>query len=232
MSAVSGKGGVPTRKGDNLVNILGFVSFLLIAASMYMGLVFAPEEAVQGPAQRIFYVHLPQAVGSYIAFFLVFLGSIFYLWKGDVKWDVLARSSAEVGVLLTSLVLITGSIWAKPIWNTWWTWEPRLTFTLVLWMIYVAYLMLRWASEGKQGARYAAVLGIVGFFDVPIIFLSVFLWSKGLHPRPAGMDPGMLAALIVSIFAFLLLFTYILIQRWRWETSKEMVEEMKLKLGR
>ena len=114
------------------------------------------------------------------------VGSIAYLWKRNPRWDALAHASAEIGVILASIVLVTGIIWAKPVWGVWWAWDPKLTTTLVLWLIYVGYLVLRnYAASPAQGARYAAVLGIVGFVDVPIVYFAA-AWWRGVHPEPGG----------------------------------------------
>src|SRR3712207_6747329 len=141
-----------------------------MAAALYASLVYAPTERVQGDVQRIFYVHLPVAWNAYLAFFVVFVASIVYLGRRGPWWDWLARASAEVGLLFTTLVLITGSLWARPIWGTWWSWDARLTTTLMLWFIYVGYLMLRsYVADEQRAARFSAILGIIGFLDVPII---------------------------------------------------------------
>src|SRR5205823_2169850 len=132
---------------------------------------------VQGIVQRVFYFHVPMAWVSYLAFFVVLVASVMYLWKRDLTWDAVARASVEIGVVFTTLVLITGSLWAKPIWNTWWTWDARLTSTLVLWFIYVAYIMLRASTpDVERGARFGAVLGTTGFSDIPILRFSGQRW--------------------------------------------------------
>ncbi len=198
-----------------------------MAVALYMTFVWVPNEAEQGVVQRIFYFHVPLAWVSFLAFFLVFVGSIGYLRKRDISWDRVATSSAEIGVVFTTLVLITGSLWAKPIWGTWWTWDPRLTSVAVLWLIYVAYLMIRsYATEESQAARYGAVVGIVGFIDVPIVYLSI-RWWRTLHPEPlifgrqgTGLAPEMLVTLLVGLVAFTLLFVAILLCRvWIRQTS-------------
>src|SRR4030042_5901728 len=143
--------------------ILLGISFLLMVAALYLVFIYVPTEATMGVVQRIFYFHVPVAWVAFLAFFVVFVGSILYLWKRESKWDILAYSSAEVGIVFTTLVLITGPLWAKPTWGVWWVWDARLTTTLVLWLIYLAYLMVRsFALEESQGARFAAVVGIVG----------------------------------------------------------------------
>ncbi|MEE8449578.1 MAG: cytochrome c biogenesis protein CcsA [Thermodesulfobacteriota bacterium] len=202
-----------------LWRLVWFFALAAMMASLYTIFFYAPTERTMGEVQRVFYFHVPTAITAFLAFFLVFLASILFLIKKDRKWDHLARASAEVGLLLTTLVLITGSLWAKPVWNTWWTWDPRLTTTLVLWFIYVAYFMLRSAASGDTGARLAAVLGIVGFVDVPIVFMSI-RWWRTIHPvtiSPSGilLEPAMLVTLQISLVAFLLFFIVLVRERYK-----------------
>ena len=155
----------------------------VMVATMYFIFMFAPTERESGHVQRIMYIHVPMAWLAFLAFFIVFFGSVMYLWKRREKWDDLASSAAELGIIFTTLVLITGPIWAKPTWGVWWTWDARLTSTLVLWLIYVGYLMLRaYSANRSQGARFSAVLGIVGFIDVPIVYFAVDWW-RTQHQR-------------------------------------------------
>ena len=177
-----------------------------------------------GVVQRIFYFHVSLAWVAFLAFFIVFLGSIMYLWKRANRWDVIAGSSAEVGVIFTTLVLITGSIWAKPIWGVWWTWSPRLTAALVLWLIYIAYLIVRsYAADESRGARFAAVVGIVGFIDVPIVALAISMW-RTQHPPPlvfqGGLTPAMLLTLFICLTAFSTLYWLILALRVALKNSE------------
>jgi heme exporter protein C len=155
-----------------------------------------------------------------------------YLWKRDLKWDRIARASVEVGVVFTTLVLVTGSLWAKPIWNTWWTWDARLTSTLVLWFIYVAYLMLRaYTPDLERGARFGAVLGIIGFVDIPIIHFSV-QWWRTLHPEPVvaranpQLPPEMLVTLLVALAAATLLYATLMVYRTRLERLRDENHEL------
>lgn len=225
-------------ESDRLRKWLAPALFLSMLAALYAALVYAPTEATQGDVQRIFYFHVPSAWVAFLAFFVVFTGSILYLWKKDRRWDILASCSAEIGVLFTTMVLLTGPLWGKPIWGTYWSWDPRLTTTLILWLIYVAYLMLRaYAGERTKGARMAAVLGIVGFVDVPLIHLSV-LWWRSLHPLPVVIRAGgpalpqsMLVSLMVSLLAFTLLYLYLLRERVHLEWMKDEVEALKQKRG-
>jgi heme exporter protein C len=171
---------------------------------------------------RIMYVHVPVIWTAYLAYFLVLVASVMYLWKRDLKWDRLAGASAELGVLFTALTLAAGSIWAKPIWGVWWTWDPRVTTTAVLFLIYLGYVLFRSVqTDAATRARRSAVLGIVSFVDIPVVHMSV-LWWRSLHQGPtlqamSGplLDPRMEVALIANTIAFTLLFVYLLAQRLR-----------------
>jgi len=202
-------------KGFLRDNVLLGLGLVLMIAALYLIFIYVPTERDMGVVQRIFYFHVPLAWVSLLAFSFVFVFSILYLWKRAMKWDILAHASAEVGVVFITLVLITGTIWAKSIWGVWWTWDARLTATLVLWLTYLAYLLVRnYATEQTQGARFAAVLGIVGFIDVPIVVLAVNLW-RTQHP-PAlifegGITSPMLLTIVVSIAAFTVLYILMVI---------------------
>ena len=208
---------------------LGLALLLIVAmsAALYAALVFAPTERVQGDVQRIFYVHVPLAWTAYLAFFVVAVSSAVYLLKRRPIWDAVARSSAEVGLLLTTLMLVSGSLWARPIWGTWWSWDARLTTTLLLWFIYVGYLMLRSSIDDEQrAARYAAIVGIIGAVDIPIIHQSV-VWWRSLHPESVVLASGgpampgsMLAALMISLFAFTLVYVVLVTFRTRLELAR------------
>jgi heme exporter protein C len=204
---------------------------VFMAVALYLVFIYVPTEQTMGIVQRIFYFHVPVAWVAFLAFFIVFISSIIYLWKREDKWDTIAGSSAEVGVVFTTLVLITGSIWARPVWGVWWVWEPRLTTALVLWFIYVAYLLVRsYAAEESRGARFAAVVGIVGFVDVPIVALAITLW-RTQHPGPlifqGGLAPSMLFTLIVCIVAFT--FLYCLLLAYRISLKNDEAELSRLK---
>jgi len=203
--------------------LLGTAAFAMLAA-LYAALIYAPTERVQGNVQRIFYFHVPLAWTAYLAFFVVMIAGIMYLWKRTPVWDALGRASAEVGLVLTTAMLLTGSLWARPIWGTWWSWDARLTTTLLLWFIYVGYLMLRSSVDDEQkAARYAAVIGIVGALDIPIIHQSV-VWWRSLHPESVvmasggpAMPPSMQVALWVSLAAFTVLYAVLVTLRLRVE---------------
>ena len=197
-------------------NALFGLGLALMIAALYMVFVYVPSDKHTGIVQRIFYFHVPVAWVGFLAFFITFIFSILYLWKRTVKWDAIAHASAEVGVIFTTLVLITGPIWAKPVWGIWWTWDARLTTSLVLWLTYIAYLLVRsYATDPARSARFGAVIGIVGFIDVPIVFLTVNLW-RTQHPGviifEGGLMPPMLATLLVSIAAFTVLYVLLTIQ--------------------
>ena len=199
---------------NRILLVLGFV---LMMAALYMVFVYVPTEKTTGIIQRIFYFHVPVAWVSFLAFFITFIFSILYLCKREMKWDAIASASAEIGVIFTTLVLITGPIWAKPAWGIWWTWDARLTTSLVLWLIYIAYLLVRrLATDANRSARYGAVIGIVGFIDVPLVFLTVNLW-RTQHPTTiifeGGLETPMLLTLIVCLAAFTVLYVVLLIQR-------------------
>jgi heme exporter protein C len=196
--------------------ILPGLGFAMMVAALYMVFVYVPTEKNTGIVQRIFYFHVPVAWVSFLAFFITFIFSVLYLWKRETRWDAIAAASAEIGVIFTTLVLITGPIWAKPTWGIWWTWDARLTTSLVLWLIYIGYLLVRnLASEPSRGARYGAVIGIAGFIDVPLVFLTVNLW-RTQHPATiifeGGLTTPMLLTLIVCLAAFTVLYVLLLIQ--------------------
>ena len=207
------------------------LSAIGIIGGLYMALVFAPTEATMGHVQRIFYFHVPSAWIGFFAFFVTFVASIVYLWKGNLKWDRLALSSAEIGVAFMTMAIITGSIWARPVWNTWWTWDPRLTLTAVVWVIYIAYVMLRAAvEEPTRRARFAAVFGIAGFASVPLDFFAIRWWrtihpvifeSKGFH-----LSPRMMATMFFCLGAFTVLYVVLLVQRLRLENLRAKLMEL------
>jgi heme exporter protein C len=197
---------------------LAAASCLSMLAALFMVFAYVPTEAEQGIVQRIFYFHLPCAWVAFLSFGIVAVAGALYLWLGHKIWDDLSYAAAEQGMLFCTLVLVTGSIWAKPIWGVWWTWDSRLTTTFILWLLYGAYLLLRaFADDTDEVARFAAVLGIVGVLDIPIIIVSVRLW-RTIHPAVLltrqgehGLeDPRMVATLLVSLAAFTVLFVWLL----------------------
>lgn len=198
---------------------LGPLAGVTVALWLTMAFLVAPTERIMGDVQRIFYIHVPTAWGGMLAFAVVFVASIAFLAKRNPKWDHLAHAAAEVGVMLTSAALLTGMLWARPVWNTWWTWDPRLTSTLIMWFIYVAYLMLRSALDrGEQGPRLGAIYGIVAFLIVPLVWYSARLFSA-IHPvieNPStDLHPVMRQALWAGALAFVAVFAYLTAVRYR-----------------
>ena len=198
---------------------LTLVVIAAMARGLYGTFLLAPKERTMGNIQRVFYFHVPSAMMCFLGFGVVALGSILYLKTRNHRWDVLAHSAAELGVLFCTIVLVTGPIWARPVWGTWWTWETRLTLTLLLWLIYVAYLLLRmYVEEPEERARFAAILGIIGFMVVPFVYFSVYLWG-GLHPknvlRKESLHPEMARWFLFNLLTFLGLFAVLLAQRMR-----------------
>ena len=222
----------------HLKSILGPALFVCMLVNLYLIFMFAPTESSMGHVQRIFYFHVPTAWVSGLSLSVVFIASILYLWKRQRKYDIVAHSAGEVGVLFMTLFLTTGPIWARPVWNIWWDWSPRLTSALVLWFIFVAYLMLRnFVENEEKGARLAAVFAIVGFVDVPIVYMSIRLWAD-IHPQPviggsegSGLHPDMRIVFYFSVFTFTLLFLYLLIQRVRLQKATVAIAEMKKQLA-
>jgi len=206
---------------------LGAVALMLVAAGFIF--VFAPEDALQGPVQRIFYLHVSSAIAAYGCFAVVLVGGIVYLWKDNVTADRLARAAAVVGLVFTTVTLVMGMIWAKPIWGTFWTWDARLTSTLVLWIIYAGYLMVRRLAEpGRQAARFAAVVGIFGFIDVPVVHFSV-TWWRTVHPGPVVINDAlpaqMLVAFLITMACTLSLAAVMVSIRYRIEVVTDQAAE-------
>jgi heme exporter protein C len=206
---------------------LGLASIAGALVATAMALVWAPPDANQGEVQRIMYVHVPSAWTAYLAFLLVFLASVGWLWSRRLGFDALAVASAEVGVLFTGLALVSGSIWARPTWGVWWTWEPRLITTAVMFVMYVGYLLLRSLSTDlERRATRAAVVGIVAVVNIPVVHLSV-TWMNALHQLPTVLRPGgpalddrMLATLLVSVVAFTVIAAWMILSRAEIERAR------------
>jgi heme exporter protein C len=224
---------VPDTKKSILPKLLFYGTVVSMLASLYFIFIFAEEEKTMGAAQKIFYFHVSSAWVAFFAFFVTCVLSVLFLIKRKRIFDTYAYISAEIGVVFTLIVLTTGPIWAKSAWNTWWVWEPRLITTLILFFIYIAYIMIR-HMDGvwDKKARLAAVFGIIGFVDVPIVFFAIRWWQTKLHPivfgegqnqTGGGIAPTMLVALLVSITAFTILYAFLL-------NKGVTVENMKLKV--
>ena len=217
----------------NIERILDGLLFIMMSVCLYLVFVWVPNEKTMGIIQRIFYFHVPSAWVGFLAFGVVFAMSIMYLIKRDDKWDRLASISAEIGLLFTTIMLTTGPIWAKPVWGIWWTWDARLTLALVLWLIYVAYVMLRvYIHEDAKRARLSAVVGIIGFLDVPLVYMSI-RWWRTQHPSPvmaggekSGLAAEMLLTFLLCLFTFTLLYLVLLNKRYRLEVCQKELDEM------
>jgi len=208
--------------------ILGVLLLLAMMAALYMAFIQAPRERSMGDLQRIFYFHVPSGMVGLTAFGINFFASLMYLIRKERRWDALALSAAEVGVVFLAIVLVTGPIWAKPVWFVWWTWSPRLTSSLVLWLLYVAYLVVRnYVPDPERRAMMSAVFGIVAFVDAPIVWFSI-RWWRDIHPSPmletGGLSPSMRPALWTCAFAFMLLMVYLIRRRYYLETARQDVE--------
>ncbi|MDD5541989.1 MAG: cytochrome c biogenesis protein CcsA [Acidobacteriia bacterium] len=217
-------------------NLLFFPLILLFPFSLYMVFVYAPEEATMGIIQKIFYYHVSAGWVFMLAFGLVLIGSIGYLVTQRRSWDSFAASSAELGVVFCTISLTTGPLWAKPVWGIWWTWDARLTSTLVEWLIYVAYLMLRaYVPEPTKRANLSAVFGILGALDVPIVYFSI-RWWRTQHPAPVMggggyLDPQMRVAFFVCLATFTLLYFFLLGLRMKINEAEDEIGSLKRLAG-
>ena len=216
----------------------GLLVLLVLIGSQLYGLIESPPDRDMGNLQKIMYVHVPAAWAAFIAFFVVFGYSIAYLWSGRSKHDLVAASAAEVGALMTALTLALGSIWGRPTWGVWWTWDPRLTSTAVLLVVFVGYLALRsFTDDHERRARWSAVVGILGFLNVPVVYLSV-RWWRSIHQvqsSPATVDTTFAWGLRLNAIAFLLLTLYFIRERYRAAAMEDRldreVEERELRGG-
>ena len=206
--------------------IMDLLSLICVVAAGWMVFYYAPLEAVMGEVQRIFYFHVAAGWVGMLSFFLAMLFSILYLSRKDKRWDFLAVSAIEIGFVFVTVNVISGSIWARPIWNTWWTWDPRLTTAAIMLLIYAAYFILRASlDDSAKQSRFSAVYAIIGFVSVPMTFLSIRLF-RTIHPvLIGGLDPSsmgtfdmtqrMALTLMVSLMAFTILYASLLLRRYR-----------------
>jgi heme exporter protein C len=205
-------------RSQKIITVLFAILLVMLPVDFYLIFKVAPTERIMGDVQRIFYLHVPLAISAYLGFSIVFVASIMFLWRKNLFWDTVAYTAAEVGVLFSTLVIITGSFWARPVWNVWWTWDPRLLTMFILWFIYVGYFILRKGiPERMKKARYSAVLGIIGFLDVPIVRLAT-KWWRTVHPRlkseGGGLDPLMLKVLMFSMLTFMIFTIFLFLFRY------------------
>ncbi len=198
---------------------LGILALLSMLVGSYVGLVVVPADAAQGNVQRLMYVHVPAAWLAFLAFFVVFVMSVLYLIQRDERWDRVAASSAEIGVVFTVVTLLLGMMWGKPTWGVFWTWDPRLTTTAILLAIYVGYGALRsFAEDGEKRARWSAIVGVIGFANVPIVYMSV-TWWRTLHQPPSSprsVAPDILWTLMLNLAAFTIVYIYLMVRRIRF----------------
>jgi heme exporter protein C len=223
------------RFQSRLDTVLGAVLGLSMAAALYMALIEAPREKTMGDLQRIFYFHVPIAITGITAFAINFVSSLMYAIRKKRLWDNLALSAAEIGVMFFSIVLVTGSIWAKHEWFVWWTWSPRLTTSLALCLLYVAYLLIRnYIEDPDRRATVSAVFGIIAFADTPLVFFSI-RWWRDIHPSPmletGGLSPSMWPAFLVCWAAFQFLLIYLLRRRFYLESMREELESIERRAG-
>lgn len=220
---------------SKLAIVLHGLAGAAILVALYMALVFAPTEATMGHVQRIFYWHVATAWVGFFAFFITLVASIAYLRTGRRRWDIVALSSVEIGLAFAVIMTVTGSLWAKPVWNTWWTWEPRLTTVAIMLLIYATYLLLRRVIEDPgRRARFAAVYGIAGFVSVPITFMAI-RWWRTIHPvifqsQGFNLTSPMLLTLILCLVAFTMLYWTLLVLRLRLEFASDRLAELKARM--
>ena len=224
------------------ISVLAGLTAVLLVSALVAAFIIAPPEMEMGDVQRIFYFHVSAAWTAFLAFFVVLVASILYLRTRLIKWDILATSAAEIGVVFTTVTLLSGSVWARSAWGTWWTWEPRLTTATIVELVYAAYLMLRQGIEDPdRRARFGAVYTILGFISVPVTFLSIRLY-RTIHPTVFGvsspeaegefsMTPSMLQTLIFSVLTFSVIFSSLLWHRIRLGRLAEKVEQLRLKIA-
>ena len=206
----------------------------MMAFTLYLVYFWAPTEQNLGVSQRIFYFHVPLGWIGMVSIIVVAVASILHLTTGRQKWDDLAYSTAELGVIYASLILVTGAIWGKPVWGVWWTWDPKLTTTLVLWFVYVGYLMVRaYGPAGGQGKRFASVIALIGAIDAPIIYKATDWW-RSAHPDnniPSDLDGRMLLTLLVSVVTFTIIYLFMLMERYSLRKSESDLDELHQRLA-
>ncbi len=197
---------------------LGALALVSLVGAQLLGILTSPPDRDMGDLQKIMYVHVPAAWNAFIAYFIVAISSLLYLWKGQERHDLLAASAAEVGAVLTALTLVLGSIWGRPTWGIWWTWDARLTSTAVLLLIFVGYLSLRsFVDDADRRAQWSAAVGLLGALNVPIVYMSVRWWRTihQIQSSPNTVDPRYVQGLRANAIAFLLVLAYFILKRYR-----------------
>jgi heme exporter protein C len=230
------------KKQPTALTILDWLSVILLAVATYLVLGFAPMEAVMGNVQRIFYFHVSVGWVGMIGFLMAVVAGILYLSKGDRKWDIVGVAGVEIGLVFSFMNIVTGSVWARPIWNTWWTWDPRLVTATIMELVYIAYIMLRQGIEDPdRRARFAAIYAIVGFISVPLSFLSIRIW-RTIHPVVIGsgdaaaqgafdMTSDMRIAFFFSLFTFTVIAIDLIWHRIRLGSLADRVDQLKMKMN-
>jgi heme exporter protein C len=228
----------PMPKG---LKALSWISGVLFAAALWMTLFYAPREAVMGDVQRVFYFHVASGWVGGLAFLVGAAAGVIFLIRRERRWDAIGLASVEIGLVFSLATVISGSVWARPIWNTWWTWDPRLVTVTVMILVYLAYLLLRQGIEDpERRARFGAVYAVIGFLSVPLTFLSIRIF-RTIHPVVVGssdpaalgafdMTPPMLQTFLFSLFTFTVLYVTLLWHRVRMQSLAETVEQLKMKL--
>jgi heme exporter protein C len=227
------------EKLNRWTTVLTWVAAAAMLGGIVMVFLYAPTERNMGDVQRIFYFHLGSAWVGFFAFSVTMVSGVLYLWKGERRWDTLGVTSAEIGTVFMTMAIISGSLWARPVWNTWWTWDPRLTISAIQWLLYLAYFMLRAGIEDpERRARFAAVYGIIAFLTVPLSFLSIRIW-RTIHPVVVAGDSGagaegafsmtatMRHTLFFSLGTFTVLYGTLLLYRLRLAWSEERVARLR-----
>jgi heme exporter protein C len=226
-------------KNERLTTVLNWAAVVMMMGGLAMVFLYAPRERTMGDVQRIFYYHLGSAWVGFFAFFVTMVSGIMYLWKSEERWDVIGSASAEVGTVFMTMAIVSGSLWARPVWNAWWTWDPRLTISAIQWLLYLAYFMLRAGIEDPgRRARFSAVFGIIAFLTVPLSFLSIRIW-RTIHPVVVAgtadqgaegafsMTASMRYTLLFSIATFTVLYFTLLRHRLRLAWSEGQVARLR-----
>jgi heme exporter protein C len=243
MTAVRPAAPTTANRLDPITRILGWVLIPATLFALYMALMFAPAEATMGEVYRIFFFHLPANIGSFLFFFIAFVAGVAYLRTRNQTWDIWGAAAVEVGIVASFIGTVTGSIWARPIWNTWWTWDPRLVTVTILLLTYIGYFMLRGAMDDpERRARYSAVFAILAFANIPVVWFAPRILDRTIHPVLVGgenadalgadmaLTADMNTTTLVCMVVFILLFTWLMFKRVQLAKREAQVEVLRLQL--